>query len=223
MDRTLVQVWLVALLAVGALGLVGPGHSYGAFSDAHGGHAEFDASTSFTPNADAGGPYEVYEGYSIELDGTGSEGNIDSYDWTIVDGNGSFSSGQSTSTPVYDAPDDVASDTNVTVELTVWEGSRSDSEQATITVRNIGSGNQSPIADFTASRSGNSQNVDLDGSQSSDPDGTIVSYQWDVDQDGTYEYTGQTVNNAQVQQGADVTLNVTDDNGTHDEKTKTVP
>lgn len=225
MDRTSLQVILVAVLAVGLLGFVGPGFSYGSFTDAHGGNANFNASTAFQPNADAGGPYEVYEGYSTELDGTGStsDGSMDSYSWQILSGPGNFTSGTSTSTPVYEAPADVSSDTNVTVELTVTDGGRSDTDQATITVMNIGSGNQAPVADFTANRSGGSQNVDLDGSPSSDPDGSIVSYEWDVNQDGQYEYTGQTVNNAQIPANSKVTLLVTDDKNETDTKTKTVP
>jgi len=79
--------------------------------------------------------------------------------------------------------------------------------------------NQAPTADFTSNRKGNSQNVDLDASPSSDPDGSIVSYEWDVNTDGSIDYTGQTVR-AKISSGTPVELIVTDDGGKTDSVTK---
>ncbi|WP_135820539.1 PKD domain-containing protein [Halostella litorea] len=56
--------------------------------------------------------------------------------------------------------------------------------------------------------------VTLDGSGSSDPDGTIERYEWDLDGDGSYEATGATVEHAFEEPGERaVELQVTDDDG----------
>ncbi|MFB6167016.1 MAG: PKD domain-containing protein [Candidatus Nanohaloarchaea archaeon] len=89
------------------------------------------------PSADADGSYTVDENHTVELDGTGSsdpDGDSLSYSWTITSGPGSLSDA-STSTPVYDAPHNVESDTDITVELTVSDGSLTDSDTSTVTVR----------------------------------------------------------------------------------------
>jgi hypothetical protein len=85
------------------------------------------------------------------------------------------------------------------------------------------SGNQRPAAEFTTDRKGRSSNVDLDGSPSTDPDGSIVSYRWDVGNDGSIDHTGETVENADVPQGALVRLVVTDDDGATDTRIRYVP
>jgi hypothetical protein len=81
--------------------------------------------------------------------------------------------------------------------------------------------NSPPTADFTTNRNGNSDNVDLDATPSSDSDGSIVKYEWDVGADGTIEEDGQTVK-TKVPRGTKVTLIVTDDDGSTDSITKTV-
>ncbi|WP_248896994.1 type IV pilin [Haloplanus halobius] len=82
--------------------------------------------------------------------------------------------------------------------------------------------NQPPVAAFTASRRGRSSNVDLDASAASDPDGTIVSYEWYVGSDGAVDYTGDAVSEANVPSGTAVTLVVTDDDSATASETKTV-
>lgn len=172
------------------------------------------------PTADAGGPYRVYEDSSVELDGTGSEGTIQGYSWQITDGPGSLTEA-STETPVYHAPSDVQNDTDVTVELEVTDNNgQTDTDTTTVTVEDAGSGNQAPIARFTSNRNG--KNVTLDASSSSDPDGSIDRYEWDVQADGSIEYTGQTVKNEKINSGTDVKLIVTDSEGTTDSVTKSI-
>lgn len=85
-----------------------------------------------------------------------------------------------------------------------------------------GPGNEPPVANFTMSRVANSQKVDVDASPSSDPDGSIVSYEWDVGADGTIEATGQTAR-LSAPSGTSIKLIVTDNNGATDSTTKTAP
>ncbi len=78
---------------------------------------------SESPVADAGGPYSLYAGESIELDGTESydpDGSIQSYSWEIISGPGSLSDAD-TSTPVYTAPEVISDETIVNVGLTVTD------------------------------------------------------------------------------------------------------
>jgi PKD repeat protein/streptogramin lyase len=60
------------------------------------------------------------------------------------------------------------------------------------------------------------QTMTINGSGSSDPDGTIILYQWDVNNDGTYEYSTVTpvITHTYAQQGTyTIKLRVTDDQG----------
>jgi PKD repeat protein/acetyltransferase-like isoleucine patch superfamily enzyme len=79
--------------------------------------------------------------------------------------------------------------------------------------------NRPPVANAT--RSGRQANVSkaitLDATASVDPDGTIASYEWDVDDDGTYEKTGATITQTYETSGTKaVSLRVTDDQGSSD-------
>ena len=77
-------------------------------------------------------------------------------------------------------------------------------------------GNESPtaeaqVADATLQVG---EETTLDGSQSFDPDGQIVRYEWDTDGDGAVEKTGATVTPAYDQPGEyTAVLTVTDDDG----------
>lgn len=91
--------------------------------------------------------------------------------------------------------------------------------------RSVGSGprfgggttlSQTPIPDFTLTPGNPTVNspVDFDAGGSTDADGTITSYQWDFDEDGSFEGTGvsplHTFSSAGVH---NVTLQVTDNAG----------
>lgn len=222
---------LVVVLVVGAFGVAGPDAAYGRFADSHAGTGSFAAADKFQnnggggggPTANAGGPYEVFEDSTVPLDGTKSSGKGNpGYSWRILSGPGSLS-GTATSTPTYTAPADVGSDTRVTVELTVTNKEQTATDQTDITVKDAGSGNQVPIARFSGTRSGNSDNVDLDATASSDPEGASLTYDWDVDGDGTYELTDASpTTREKIPSGTAVTLRVTDDVGNTDTVTKTV-
>jgi PKD repeat protein len=85
--------------------------------------------------------------------------------------------------------------------------------------------NQPPVADPNGPYTGTEgQPITLDGSGSSDSDGTIVKYEWDVDNDGNYDYSSSspTQNHTYAQQGTyTIKLRVTDNLGATDEATTT--
>jgi len=83
--------------------------------------------------------------------------------------------------------------------------------------------NQSPTASFTADPTSGVAplEVSFNGSNSSDSDGTIVSYVWDFKDGNTG--TGQTINHTFSSTGSyNVGLTVTDDKGASDSSTKTI-
>ncbi len=81
------------------------------------------------------------------------------------------------------------------------------------------------IADPNGPYSGTEgQAIILDGSGSTDSDGTIVLYEWDIDDDGVYDYSDSipTASHTYAQQGTyTVKLRVTDDDSTTDEEITT--
>jgi PKD repeat protein len=98
-----------------------------------------------------------------------------------------------------------------TVRLTATDGrGRTTQDTMTIVVTD-----NPPTASISAPSSvGLNQNATFDGTGSSDPDGTIVRYEWDLDDDGNYETTGSRPSVAYATPGRHtVHLRVTDDNG----------
>lgn len=81
--------------------------------------------------------------------------------------------------------------------------------------------NEPPVASFTIA-SAQGGNVDLDGTSSSDPDGTIVRYEWyeGTDTSGPPDATGPTVQKFNPKPSNQVTLVVTDDDGATGTATK---
>jgi len=87
----------------------------------------------------------------------------------------------------------------------------------------ITTGNRPPVADAGPDQTvgdsdgDNVETVMLDGSASSDPDGTIVSYEWDIDGDQMTDHTGETVLDVPLGVGMHtVTLTVEDNEGATD-------
>lgn len=100
---------------------------------------EEEEAVNESPTADAGGPYSVTEGETVELDGTGSsdpDGSIASYSWSITNDpiGGASLTDSDTATPVFHAPS-VENDADVVVELTVTDDNDATaSDNATVTV-----------------------------------------------------------------------------------------
>lgn len=195
------------------------------------------------PIADAGGPYFCLPGETIQLAGNCSDPSpVDngqlSCSWADF-------SGADVSAPSYTCPDTMGEFTLTLTATDKDGASAQDSTTLTVTdeVPTATSTPSSPIATPTATstpsspiatptpgagenqdpvavinfylRSKNGLNFGFDATQSSDPDGQIVSYSWDFG-DGftdtgavvTHEYAALDVNNPYT-----VTLVVTDDDG----------
>jgi len=132
-------------------------------------------------------------------DSNDPDGYIVDYSWDFGDGT------KGTGVSVQHA---YSQDGTYTVTLTVTDNDgATDTIEATKTVLN-----RSPIASFTESAHtvSSSENIHFDGSESHDPDGTIVSYSWDFGDGNTA--TGVEVDNAYEDDGVyTVTLTVIDD------------
>jgi len=132
------------------------------------------------PTADAGADQTVNEGDTVMLDGSNSsdlDDGIASYSWTQTGGPSVTLSSTTAVQPTFAAPNVGPSGTSLTFQLTVTDNG---GLQATSTcVVNVSWVNLPPTAD-----AGFDQTVDegvtvmLDGSNSSDPDDGIGSYQW---------------------------------------------
>ena len=101
----------------------------------------------------------------------------------------------------------------------------SDENPVTITVSGTGLANNPPAADTDGPYTGiEGQTITLDGSGSTDSDGSIVLYEWDIDNDGTYDYSSSsaTRNHTYTRQGTyTIKLRITDNLGATDEATTT--
>jgi PKD repeat protein len=124
------------------------------------------------PSCDAGGPYAGKAGSAIAMSGAGSDdpdGTITSFQWDF--GDGQSATGVNPSHAYAQAG-------TYTVSLTVtddWGATASCSTTAEVATLNL-----PPVCDAGGPYSGVvGQPIAFDGSGSSDPDGTIVSYEWE--------------------------------------------
>lgn len=161
-------------------------------------------------------------GLDVVFDASGSsdpDGSIVSYDWDM-DNNGSFElfDGGVQQFVTYD------SDGFFTVRVRVTDNhGASDIADASVTVGAIIPPNAMVHA---TPDSGNAPlDVVFDATASTDPDGTIVSYDWDMNNDGTFEVLNSTpTQNANYQSGGlyTIVVRVTDNDGASDTATVSV-
>ena len=159
------------------------------------------------PTADANGPYRARKDVPHTFDGTGSDdpdGDIVRYDWDFGDGTTADDAGP---TPSHT----YTTNSRYLVTLTVTDDSgETDTD---ITVITVGVGNLAPQADAGDSVSGKvRRDITFDGTGSSDPDGTIVSYAWEFGDGNTG--TGPNPTHSYADAGKYlVTMTVTDNDG----------
>ena len=133
------------------------------------------------PVADAGPDQNVDEGSSVALLGSGQDddGRIASYAWTQVAGPAVMLSDAAAARPSFTAPQ-VAADSELMFELLVTDdkGAASPADRSSVTVRNLVTPNQPPVANAGADQTvDEAVAVALSGS-GTDPDGTVQSFAW---------------------------------------------
>ena len=165
-------------------------------------------------------PSNPMVGESVTFDGTSSadaDGRIVSWRWTFEGGNRRLTlQGARVNVRFTNA-----GTVNVTLTVTDDNGATNSTSQ-TLTV---GRQNQAPNAQFSVSpqQPEVGQTVTLDARASSDPDGQIQQYDWDIDNDGRTDASGPVVQTSFNQPGLfQVRLTVTDDRGATDSVTRSI-
>ncbi len=146
---------------------------------------------------------------------TDSDGSIASYAWSFGDG-----SAVATGVVVYHQ---FATSGTFPVTLTVTDDDGATNAETQLV--QVGTPAQAPVAAFTYSPASPTpgQPITLNASSSYDPDGTIASYQWDMNGDGTNDASGAVVQVTYVNSGTvPVRLTVTDSSGLQNAVTKTI-
>ena len=166
-----------------------------------------EASFTLSPNPTA-------TGNTVNFDASASKdpgGTIAKYVWDL-DGNGSYET-NSGSSPTTSRAYATAGERTVGLRVVDGSGARA-SATRTLTIQNT-----APAASFTAAPNpvATGKTVTFDAAGSSDSDGTIAKYEWDLDANGSYETdTGATAGAsgtyATIGSRA-IGLRVTDDNG----------
>jgi PKD repeat protein len=177
------------------------------YSNAHGGCV---GSIPLTASIRGAPTTPVSARQAIPFDGSSSteagSGSISSYSWDFGDGSAAVSSANATTSHTYSAGG------TYTVKLTVTDSNGfSDYKTASVTI----SSDESPSAAFSLTTAAPLQGrpVSLDGTASSDPDGSIVAYRWNFG-DGSAPGTGATPSHTYARAGTfTVTLTVTDSSG----------
>ncbi len=155
----------------------------------------------------------------IKFDASGSydpDGRIRRMEWDL-DGDGNI---EATGTTVYTR---YTSSGRARVTLTVTDNDGASS--STTQYVQIGPSNQQPRAEFSYSPTSPKvgETVRFDGSSSFDPDGSVVSWNWDFNGDGRTDRSGRVVWNSFSSSGTrQVTLTVRDNDGATDRISKRI-
>jgi hypothetical protein len=149
-----------------------------------------------SPRADAGPDKVNYEGEDVILDGTDSvdeDGTIEDYSWILEDTDddcdpviGSLQDADQAKAK-FIAPKEIPQqECNYYYQLEVTDNNGLiDSDDVNVKVQSAGSGigNKPPVADAGKDRQiQEGATVTLDGTDSTDEDGTIVSYKWNIEE-----------------------------------------
>lgn len=158
----------------------------------------------------------VGQDYSLSETSSDFDGKINSYEWDLDD-DGTF---EQTGESVTISSKQDESTYNYSLRVT-------DNDQATDTItKTVTLQNALPSPDFIYSPSNfeTGENVTFDASLSSDTDGdTPLSFYWDLDDDGDYEKTEETIETSfSENKEYDITLKVKDSEGETDTKTITI-
>jgi hypothetical protein len=132
------------------------------------------------PIADAGANQTVHSGDMVQLDGTASSANDGSpiaiYKWSQTQGPTVTLDDPTSATPSFTSPETIVEE-NIVFELVVTneDGVESEPDSVTVFVKPV----LLPIADAGPDQEVNSsQQVQLDGSNSTDPNGSSLTYSW---------------------------------------------
>jgi large repetitive protein len=142
---------------------------------------------SQAPIAIIGLPLHPVTGTPATFDGTSSfdpDGTVVKYQWDL-NGNGTYESSGAHPSWTYTT----AGSYTVRLKVTDANGSVSAVVTAQVTVAAAGDAAPVPVLSFPGSGLLAGQPVRLSAAGSTDPDGTIAKYQWDVDGDGTVDAT----------------------------------
>jgi VWFA-related protein len=117
----------------------------------------------------------------------------------------------------YSTHNPAADGTNRTVSVTVTDGTNSGTDDRTYKAPE----STPPVADFTMAT--NNLSVTVDAATAFDEDGVIVAYEWDFDNDGLVDATGETATYAYATAGTHIMrLTVTDNDGVSNYVTRIV-
>ena len=132
------------------------------------------------PTANAGPDQTVNEGATVTLNGSNSsdtDDGIASYQWTQTGGTSVTLSSATAVSPTFTAPDVGTGGTSLTFQLTVTDNGGLQSTDSCIV--NVTWDNESPTANAGSDQTvSEGVTVTLNGSNSSDTDDGIASYQW---------------------------------------------
>ncbi|WP_158600076.1 PKD domain-containing protein [Halorubrum sp. Atlit-28R] len=166
----------------------------------------FDVNAPPTPAFTTSAPVLTTEPIDLVADSSvDPDGTIESYEWDL-DTDGTSEATGSTATV------DFVDDGTYPIELTVTD----DDGTARSLTQNVTVTNRPPTATATANDTTPAigQPVTFDASESTDVDGAIATVAWDINDDGSYDLTGDQVTGAFNQPGNQtVTVRVTDDDG----------
>ncbi|NEU58466.1 PKD domain-containing protein [Halorussus sp. MSC15.2] len=155
----------------------------------------------------------TYETATVEVvHASDPDGTVVSYDWD-VDDDGTFEQSGRTIHPTFsdDGPHDV------TVRVT------DDANGTATATHTVNVTNRGPTPVIDQSVVAVNRSVTLSATDAFDVDGNVVTHEWDLDTDGDYEATGESISTEFNQTGtANVTLRVTDDDGVTNTTTQSV-